>query len=122
MASERLNFLQATGGICFAHGEYTGQNCPEWPKCATDPHNPEYVALGEEQVRVTNKLYTQAELAAAIATERERVWNEAIQIVVNVNAPLALWRTRIIKEFEAAKVLNPQSIGGNSRRKLRDGK
>ena len=23
------------GGTCFAHGEYVGNQCPEWPKCIT---------------------------------------------------------------------------------------
>jgi len=25
------------GGTCFAHGDYTGSQCPQWPKCVTDP-------------------------------------------------------------------------------------
>jgi hypothetical protein len=34
------------GGLCFAHGPYTdGYECPQWPKCATDPQQEQWVDL-----------------------------------------------------------------------------
>lgn len=43
----QVNFMQQLpGGICFAHGPYKDTiGCPLWPKCATDPQKPEYIAM-----------------------------------------------------------------------------
>ena len=35
--AESAHYIQVTGGLCFAHGAYTGQKCPKWPACVTDP-------------------------------------------------------------------------------------
>lgn len=78
------NYLQVgPGGICFAHGPYEGQYCPryqEWLRskppagcpCVHDPRNPEYVAMFDEQVKQTAKVYTQAALDKLVEAERER--------------------------------------------------
>ena len=45
--SAAADYMQALGGgVCFAHGPYTEKLCPHWPKCATDPQKPEFVAMG----------------------------------------------------------------------------
>lgn len=49
--STHVNYLRVLpGGRCFAHGLYTGPQCPKWPSCATDPKDPEQVRLGTEEV------------------------------------------------------------------------
>lgn len=81
MASESAFYLKVgPGGICFAHGPYGGQYCPRYENntgiadcaCVTDPQKPEYVALAQEKVRQTNKVYTQSQLDEAVKAERER--------------------------------------------------
>ena len=45
-AGQSANYAQLLpGGLCFAHGKYPGMQCPEFPKCATDPQKPEYLAM-----------------------------------------------------------------------------
>lgn len=81
------NSLQVgNGGICFAHGPYTGHcaeyllwhmrvapgdNLGECP-CATDPQKPEYVAMAQERARQTEKLYTQSQVDELLKAEREQ--------------------------------------------------
>lgn len=69
------NFMQVgPGGICFVHGPYTERHCPEFftsgSPCVTNSQNPEYIAMAQEQMRRTNKVYTQAEMDAALTTAR----------------------------------------------------
>lgn len=33
---EQANYTRILGGLCFAHGTFVGEHCPQWPKCATD--------------------------------------------------------------------------------------
>lgn len=33
------------GGICFAHGPYSDNQCPQFPACATDPQQQIYKDL-----------------------------------------------------------------------------
>lgn len=40
------------GGLCYAHGPFTKEICPQWPSCATDPQQPEYVERGNAQVSI----------------------------------------------------------------------
>lgn len=76
----KVSFMRiGNSGICFAHGPYfdtTGAGCPKRPICESvilrDGPNPEYVALADEQVRQHNKVYTQADMDAALADERAR--------------------------------------------------
>lgn len=43
-------------------------------------------------------------IAPYIASEQSSVWDEAIQIVVNLNnTPIAIWRSKVIKALEAAR-------------------
>lgn len=41
--------MKVMGGICFAHGEYHGDNCPQWPACGTAPPQLEYLKLGAKR-------------------------------------------------------------------------
>lgn len=51
--SDRVNFIQVgPGGVCFAHGAYSEQQCPYWPKCITDPQQDEYLAMGIRTIRM----------------------------------------------------------------------
>lgn len=96
MADVSENFMQVgSRGICFAHGPYIGQSCPRYIQwkfergmkpnidcpCTTDPQKPEYVAIAKERARQANKVYTQAEMDAAIATalvgQRLETWAAA---------------------------------------------
>src|SRR5882672_9691489 len=75
--SENSNFVKV-GGICFAHGPYIEQRCPESPGCevAILQEGPvlEYVEMAKERVRQTNKVYTQAEMDVVQAQlEAQRV-------------------------------------------------
>jgi hypothetical protein len=55
-----VNCMQVVGGLCFAHGPFTGQGCSQWPKCATDPQifkpteslNDFVLVLDPEEVRL----------------------------------------------------------------------
>lgn len=45
---EHANYMQIVkgSGVCFAHGPHLESDlCPQWPKCATDPQKPEYLAM-----------------------------------------------------------------------------
>lgn len=68
-----LNYLRVLpGGLCFAHGPYTTQQCPKWPACATDPKDPDWIAEAErltEQRKTENPIY-QAGYAAGQAARR----------------------------------------------------
>lgn len=47
----QTNYLKVgPGGVCFAHGLYTEQQCPQMPACATDPQQEKWVALGKQSV------------------------------------------------------------------------
>lgn len=58
----RASYLQVgPGGICFAHGPYTEQNCPQWKNgwngsgpstCLTDPKKDEYIQMAKRQVSI----------------------------------------------------------------------
>jgi hypothetical protein len=64
----QINYLrQLPGGICFAHGPYTGMECPKGPTCVTSPQNPEYVKMALDAAARTNKRYTQDDMDAAVA-------------------------------------------------------
>lgn len=79
--SERNHYINAMRsseeGVCYAHGPYEGMLCPQlmsgFPSpCTSDPQKPEYVAVAKERARQTNKVYTQAEMDAALAEQREQ--------------------------------------------------
>lgn len=83
-----VKFLQVgPSGICFAHGPYKGQNCPEYTlwhvrvppgeplgdcPCTADPQKPEYIALANEQARHA-RVYSQADIEQAVIKERSRI-------------------------------------------------
>lgn len=92
MASEQINFMQAVGGICYAHGPYQGRECPmltPWRHanlaipcpCTSDPQKPEYVTMAEEQMRETNKVYTQAQLDTATQSAFDAGLEEAARLI-----------------------------------------
>ncbi len=61
------------GGLCFAHGPYEdGFQCPQWPKCATDPQQPQWIDLSFRR----SKHY--AILRAAEILEKENLLPDVI--------------------------------------------
>lgn len=102
------NFMQAgPGGICFAHGPYAGYQCPQWrdaylSPCIADPRKPEYLAMAQEQMRQTNKVYTQAELDAALNTREQETVERCAVIAEAVNDSTKN------KGKLAAAILNPE--------------
>lgn len=85
MTTGSINYLQVgPGGLCFAHGPYSeGGQCPQWPACATDPQNPEYVALGKrlvngpkEHARLKEEVVEAALRLRRSTLALKKCWNE----------------------------------------------